>query len=502
MKETNESLEKINKNISTGSTLQKVLRHGSVYLFVSFLGKGIGILMLPVYTRLLSPEDYGHLSTIMSIGSVVGIFMSLQVDAAYSRLFFEYNKDLNKLKTLLSTCFWFTLGWGFFVYLMSIWYIYLFSYQLNFSGLFFLVVIGVLSPLFSKIGLIGVLFFKQTHQSKIFATGQIMVLVIAHTLSIILLLNTELKAAARLIPDLIATITVAFYYTTLNQKKGLLGFTFDVDVLKKLLTYGLAILPGVAASWIYGLSDRILLSSLRTFQETGIYSVGYELGRIIPMVNLAIFMAYKPIMFSKLTENFTQGLKSLAKPFTALYFSHGLIAILVVIFSKDIVSLFTDKEFHSASGILAIITVSFFIASQTAIYQNILEFKKKILTLSGIVAISGFANLALNLIFIPKYGMYAAAYTTLAAFSINTTLIIYIARREAKPQLDYRSLAKVTLIFLTIIGFYLFCSKIDFAYATLTAKLLIIPLTILLTIKLSIFDNLTSLYKRKRDRPL
>ncbi|MGN7479713.1 lipopolysaccharide biosynthesis protein, partial [Solibacillus silvestris] len=87
--------------------LRKVMGHGLIYTLATVLTRGISFLLLPLYTRILSPSDYGLIDIVTLIITFVNLVIALEVTQALAR----YLNDLdNSLKTrYVSTAFNFTL---------------------------------------------------------------------------------------------------------------------------------------------------------------------------------------------------------------------------------------------------------------------------------------------------------------------------------------------------------------------------------------------------------
>ena len=479
----------INRELGSGNTVKKVFKHGSVYLFVSVLSKGMGLLLLPVYTRYLSPEEYGILSTVLSFGGILGIMMSLRIDGAFSRYFFEYNADLGELRKLFSTCFWFTLGLGTVVYAFSLVYSYFYLSKKLGIEFFPIIVAGFLTPLFTQMALLGTLYYKQTHRSSIVGKAQVLFLIVNHCVAVFLLVTTDLTVSARILPSLLAAMLMSAYYINLNIKNKLLGFEFDQKTLFHILPFTLALLPAIASSWINNLSDRIILSVYGEFSATGIYSVGYEIGRSIAYISIPIIAAYTPIMFAKLTENYEEGLKSLSNPILGMFWLMTIIFVSLAIFSNQILYVFASEKFQTANSILMILLFSSYIGSQYVIFANLLGFHKKIMILSAVGIVSSTVNLVLNLIFIPKYGMYAAALSTLASTMVYSGLIIYFGFKYSKPSIDWSGIAKTIIVASSVLLFNEYIST-NIADATqLAFRIMLIPALFIMTYIFKIFDN-------------
>lgn len=480
---------KNNEDIGAGSSIYKIVKHGSVYLTISILGKGITFLLLPIYTRYLSPADYGIFSTIMSTGALLSLFMSLRLDAAFGRYYFEYNSNPEELRNLFSSCFLFVLALGLVVYFLSLILGYVYYHRIIQIQFFPLIFLGFLIPLLSQITLLSTLYYQQTHQSKIVGGVQIVSLVVINILTVLLLMTTNMKINALIIPACIGAFITCVYYIVLNVKKGLLALKFDRSILFNILPFSLAIIPGELANWVNNLSDRILLSIYGPVSETGLYSIGYEIGKGLSLVTMAIGMVYTPIMYARLSENYTAAIQSLRKPILGLFWLMAGLAFFACIFAKDILSMFAGKEFQGASTVLVIIIFTYFLGGQYILFANILGYRKKMLLLSSISIISAILSLTSNIIFIPMYGKMAAAWTTFASVLFYSLLVIYFGYRESRPEIDWSGMFKVCIVILTMLLLYNLLEYCGPSKLIFIGKLLLIPLSIILTIILKIFGS-------------
>ena len=71
------------------------LKHGGNYLVASVATSALAFISIPVYTRLLTPEDYGVVSIFMGIVGLLGSVMSFGTDRSVSRYFFDQKDELD-----------------------------------------------------------------------------------------------------------------------------------------------------------------------------------------------------------------------------------------------------------------------------------------------------------------------------------------------------------------------------------------------------------------------
>ena len=231
--------------------------------------------------------------------------------------------------------------------------------------------------------------------------------------------------------------------------------------------------------------DQIIINQLLGSKETGLYFVAYRIGLIQNIVNLAIIKAWTPIFYEKLNNNLQQDITKLSHKYSVVIFSF---AALMIIFSREIITLISDANFHSAAPIIPIIVLSYLLVYIYTIYVNYSFYHKKTYLISIATLLSGFINIGLNYLLIPKFGYFAAAYTTLISYFVlfifHYVNVRYILKvKNIVPLFDI-----LKFIFLPLGGLLLFTTLNILSPAFWTA--LLIKLLALLIIIYAVYRYL------------
>src|SRR5262249_14159498 len=91
--------------------LRRLGRHSAIYGIGGLVSRIIGVLLLPVYTRYLTPADYGKIETLLALTTVMGLVLRAGITSAFFRFYFDVEDDAGRLR-VLRTSFWFTMGGG------------------------------------------------------------------------------------------------------------------------------------------------------------------------------------------------------------------------------------------------------------------------------------------------------------------------------------------------------------------------------------------------------
>jgi O-antigen/teichoic acid export membrane protein len=387
------------KNLATNSVL---------YIAVDALMRGFGIILIPVYTRFLTPADYGTLTIITSITSLLTVFYTLGLPASSTRLYFEKPQDLDYVQRL----------WG-----TNITFIIFVSFSLT----AILLVSGkwVLKPLLGNIafypyaflGLISVTtipFFnmyqttlKVRQMGKRFSVQNFFRFLLLMGLTIFFVVIVKMDASGPLLAAAIVGIITFIYTGYLFGKEITWGI--DSQLLKKSLIYGIPLLPHSLSGWVTSLLDRIFLYRITSLANVGLYNIGYSAGMILNLVTAGFNEAFVPY-FMDTSEKREPGHVDRLKKIGLLVISlYVIFAIMISVFAKDLIKLLTAPSFHESW------VVAPFIA-----FSNVLEGVYRLFVIplfynykgTKFVSLCTFTAAGSNILFlsllIPGYGLIGA----------------------------------------------------------------------------------------------
>ena len=241
----------------------------------------------------------------------------------------------------------------------------------------------------------------------------------------------------------------------------------DQAMARKFFAFGWVLIPTGYTMWVINASDRLFLAHYGNLKNIGIYSAMYALGYgLIPLV-VRPFRAMYPVVAASLYDSDDlRGIQRLFEHSTkaVLFFVIMTFAVLLL-FAKDIAGVFTAKEFLRGSLIIPIIFLSY-VVNVFASYYGVnlgLRSKQRILTYS--LAIACAANILLNFVLIPQFGIYGAAASTLIAFTIDLLICMYYGNKIVKLSIDKKFLIKcLSVSFLVVVSVSRFSFVVDNFY--------------------------------------
>ncbi|RED96153.1 O-antigen/teichoic acid export membrane protein [Marinoscillum furvescens DSM 4134] len=197
---------------------------------------------------------------------------------------------------------------------------------------------------------------------------------------------------------------------------------------KQSIAFGLHSLPFGLALWGLNMADRLVLESFVDLEALSIYSVGYQIASIIIVVAMGIRDAWRPKLYKTLENEHKHYTNS--KVF--IYYSW---IIFLLCSGIPLISQFIFDSFESLSQytnslrITSIVVIGMYFQSLSIALIGLLLYQNSAKLISQISIIIFLINLGLNIVFVPKYGIYACAYITIITYLLQFTITGIFVKR-------------------------------------------------------------------------
>lgn len=422
---------------------KKLIENSLIYSGLQVLQRGIGFLLLPIYTHFLTPDDYGIVSVINSVVAFLGVLYLLGLNGAAFKYYFDFKDNQEELKRFWGTIITFLL-------VLSL----VFTLILLVFGRFILhpLLINIKYYPYMFFGIIGAAFmpFFTTYQSLLqaqhngrkYAILNISNFLILLSLTMIFVIVFKLKAMG---PILATTCTaVLFFLITLWNMRGNFVFGIVAKHLKKSFTYCLPIIPHTLIGWASVLLDRLLINRFVSTAATGIYSIGYLFGGIPVFVSSAVNQAYVPWFFEEMKKKETVKIR---KFFILLMTLNITLVLWVTVFAKEVLWVMSKGDFRESWKVVGLLSFGNFFIGYYFFLVNQLFFSERGTRYVPVATVSAaLLSFLLNLILIQKYGMMGAAITMLVTNMFTTLCVGWFAQRIQPVDWDHGLVLKLILI--------------------------------------------------------
>ncbi len=382
-------------------------KSGIWYLISDFLLKGMAIITVPIFTRLLSVEDYGIVSVYTSFVAVMAIVSGLDLNAGLGRATIDFEEDYPKyLSSVLSLSVVLFLG-GFLV-------ISVFSSTI--SGW-----VGLPSDLIALASIVGYgsfvfhfynshLLFQQKYKQKsllhmIKAISEVVLAII-----MILLINKAKYYGKVYSSFIISLVFMVICFIIIFRKSSKIFFP---KAWLYAIKIGIPLVPHSLSGIILAQFDRMAIQALVGATETGLYSFAYNIG-MIPLVFLgATNSAWVPWFYRQLQTNRQNKIQKAVKIYSLSFL---VITLGIMILGPELAVIMAPSNYLAGVKLIPVVVLSYFFQFLYTVYVNFAFYMKKTLAISIGTIMAGGLNIILNLTMIPVFGYEIAAWTTVISY--------------------------------------------------------------------------------------
>jgi O-antigen/teichoic acid export membrane protein len=430
--------------------IKRLAKHSAIYGLGGIVSRVIALFLLPLYTRYLTPADYGAIETLLALAAVLVTVLRLGISSAFFRFYFDATDDGGRT-TVVRTSFWFTMA----------------SATVGLAA--GLLLAGPISQLLfdsdHRTGLVRAAFvglwaqmnyeqltslFRVEERSVHFVLATLANLLITVAATVVLVVGFDQGALGVVVGNFTGTLTV--YAVLLLYRRYQLGLEFSRPLLREMNRFGIPLVPSALALWATNFSDRLFLVKLADVREVGVYSIGVRIASALVLLLTAFRTAWPAFAYS--IQDDGEARRTYGFVLTYLIFLASWLALTLGLLSPWLVRLLTTPEFYSASRVVAPLAFAG-VAFAGYIVMAIGVGRARRTQFNWVVTGTGAAvNVALNLILIPPYGMMGAAVAMVAAFTTMFLGMTWNAQSVYRVPYQWRRVATAagTAVGLTVLG--------------------------------------------------
>ena len=386
--------------------------------------KIISFILVPIFSRYLSPSEYGTFYALNTLSMIFTILFTLSMQKAIPRLYFDYKDELER-KKYLGTIFVGLSG----ISLISLILILVFQNQISmiYESIEFYpyFLLTILASFFGVFSLIPLAFYQINELPSKFITLSIILFLIESLSSVILVIVLDYGVIGLLVSKVIAPIILFPIYMKVIFNNTII--CFDYEKFISSLKFSLPFIPTLLTVWVINLSDKLFLERMTSLEKVGIYSIAYAVASLVLMVSESLNRAIMPYFYRILTNDNDQKRAALVQSQyikLIIFTSFG-----IYVFSGYFIEYFFDKSYHEAITLFPILVPAIMFSQLCSVYSLSISQTKKTYVLMYIHIVVAILNLLFNYFFILNYGIMGAAIATLITFILNFIIYYFVAKR-------------------------------------------------------------------------
>ncbi len=406
----------------------KIFSDAIIYTLSTIISRGINFFLIPVLTYYLTKEDYGYLGLILSIVVIlrvyIGLFPSNFLLVKYSACSKEeIGKYISNIFIILVATYFMVLGILFLTEGL------IFDNIEDSKTLLFLISIyALLSVIFRMLSTI----IQLEKNALKYALFQFLWVATSISIALVLIIEFDWGWRGKFYAELFILLCLAIYTVYYFIKNRYLIFDFSRDRLKELFFYLFPLTFAVVGSFLMGTIDKVILSKYMNLEAVGVYAIAMTMAVIINIVFDAAMKSWEPYFFEKLNRGSLADMKMVVKVIILYKLFVILFSLFYLFIIPYIFDFMVDDKFSEAMLYIPILVIAFAFEGLRKSLAGFLTQENRVKTLGGINFLAAILNIILNIILIPKLGIYGAAYATLISFATLYIVTFYLALSHSK----------------------------------------------------------------------
>lgn len=412
-----------------GGLLRRLVSDSAVYGLGGMANQVVAIVLVPIYARTLGPSGVGITSVINSTLSLSLMIASLALPQAFFRWFIKEARTDRERADVLAT----TLTIRIVASLLAVAAVSVAVVPLT-QGLYgdaeHLPVFLVIGPilLFDSLIAVPLAFLRAQRRPKPYAAISFSRALVGSSLIVVLVVTIGMGVMGVVLGSAIAagaTAAIGFGYL---WRQGLLRFAWNPRLARAMLAFSLPLVPASVAGWTLNLSDRYILQAVTDADVVGVYALGYTAGLVVNALAVQPFALAWGAAFWEIDKR-DDASRAFARVMTAFVGGCSLVALALAAFGTDALRLLVGPEFELSRYVVPFSAFAYVLYGVYTISGAGLQIASQTRWMPITMGAAAVAGVALNLVLIPRLGLFGAAVSTVASYALLAALTTAISHR-------------------------------------------------------------------------
>ncbi len=386
---------------------KKLISNTVIFAISNFSSKLLVFLLVPLYTRVLTPDDYGIADIIVNTSNLIIPFVALSISEGVIR--FGLDRSIKKSDVYSSAMK--VIIYGASVFLL---FIPVFLQIKLISEYTWLIYFYVLA---SIMRVVSAQFVRSIGLVRLYAVDGVLATFNLIVFNILFLLVFKWGIIGYILSTIMADVcSFIFLFKVAKLHKYIQFKSMDRTVTKSMLFFSIPMIPATMFWWITNVSDRYMVTYMLGAAENGLYAVAYKIPTIITMLSTIFTQAWQISAISEYDDEETSNFyTNVFKSYQSFIFMVGSAIFLIII---PMTKIMADVQYFNSWNYVPFLILSVVFSCMVQFLGSVYMAAKKnkmamLTTLAGAVV-----NIVLNLILIPIFGVNGAAFATFFSYFV------------------------------------------------------------------------------------
>jgi len=430
---------------------RRLLKDATLYSASTVLARGFSFLTVPIFTRILSPADYGALDLLTYMAMMIFLILGAAIEQAVGRFYVDNRDEAGRREIASTALFYNVIVFALFIPLAP-WL----AQRLSAGWLDGHVGPGTVLIVFGFTWAQAV--FNATNNqlrymfmAREYALCNVGNVILSTLLAFGFLVWLRLGVAGVFLGQMLGQ--AVFAGVSIYLARGSYGFTFKWPVLRRLLKYSLPLVPGTIAFFAMQYVDRYALNELKGLSDVGVYGMGARIALLVNLFLMGFQGAWLPLMLEKFRE------PGAPIQFRNVFNAYLLVTLTLLVslslLGQEMLLLLTTPEFAQGYTLVPLLVFSAILGSVAAYFTYGIQIAEKShyrLTLNVAALL---ISVVLNFTLVPIWGVMGAAIA-----NVSASLILVIPSLIISQRLYHVPYQWAGIIGATVLAFTVSCSVI------------------------------------------
>jgi O-antigen/teichoic acid export membrane protein len=416
--------------------LRRLASTGAAYTAASIISKLIAVLLLPLYTRFLTPADYGAAEVMFAAVVAISIVIRLGVIEALLRFYYKIGEDPDQVvSTSFASLFW--AGTIAAIVLMP------------FAGPISEALLGTPDAELARVAIAGLwvltlseyllTLFRLDERARPFFIVTVLSVAVTIPVTIVLVVGMDLGAIGLLLGSYGTGAVVVLGLIVFHRKR--LSLLLDIPLFRRMMRFGLPTMPAELSLYALSFVDRIIIARSLGLAEAGLYSLAVKVSQSVNVLVRGFQLAFPPLAYSITDDDEARNAYSAVVTWFVVIMAGVVTAIWLT--APWIVRIFAAPEYFDAQEAVGPVAAG---TALYALYMVLLvvlgrtgrtEFNFPA-TLAGVGT-----NIGLNLLLVPIWGIVGAGISLVISYAVVLVLMYVFTQRLFPVPYEWGRLLKV-----------------------------------------------------------
>jgi O-antigen/teichoic acid export membrane protein len=412
-----------------------------LYFLTSLFQKASAIFLIPIYTRFMSPEQYGLLSLCQTVPPIAVVILFLAINES---VYFAVMQKKTNTPSIISTALTFQLfAVSIFTGILCLLRLTLKDvcfFKVPFYPYVFITLLGTFPSIFCNTYF---QFLQASERSIRYAIMSISLFLISVSTTLYLLVISNKGAMSYLVGFLVSNCVLAII--AIVHLYSAFGFHFSFSEFKKMVSFSSPLIPHNLAHWLKDCIDRLFLAGITQLQSVGIYQIALSYSSILSFAIMSFRDSNNPRFFSLIMNKIENEEKIAAMmPVAATFFS--IAAFVMSIFAEECISFLTAKSYHGAVQYVPLVTTAMVFM---LIYNNVIGIlfnHSNTMRIAVITFSISLFSLGISYLCIKNLGVWGAPVSFFMSNMVLSLSVYFAAQRRERIRWPIRKTITICVL--------------------------------------------------------